>query len=160
MRKLGFSEWASVAEVVGALGVIASLMFVAFSVAKNTDEAIASRTGTLYDTARQIELTIASDPEWAATIIRGRDTEQQLSKVEEYRYDAYVVAVLDLWDEMLLRNEDGLIENDLLVDWDSYFTDWAGRHVTEAAWARVEWNYIGGGLRGKVEVAMAEASRD
>jgi hypothetical protein len=48
-------------------------------------------------------------------IIRGRDPDVPLSEVDEYRYDVYVVAELDLWDEMLLRNEDRLLDTERLL---------------------------------------------
>ena len=141
MKKIAWTEWAAIAEVIGTLGIVVSLVFVAMSINKGTDESIASQTTKLYETARQIELAVAADPEWVTAVIRGRNPDMEMSEVDRYRYDAYVVAQLDLWDEMLLRNDDRLLNAEILESWDDYFTDWVERTVTAAAWQRVEWNF-------------------
>ena len=159
MKKLALAEWASVAEVVGTIGVIVSLVFVVHSINVNTNEVRASYTHLLFDTTRQIELTVASDAEWSRIIVQGRTQQEQLSDVEQHRYDAYLSAMLDLWAEMLDRYDDGLVEEQMLADWDTYFTNWVQHHLTESDWTRIEWGWPGP-IRSRVESALLGAQRD
>ena len=158
MKKLNLTEWAAVAEVIGTIGVIVSLIFVAHSINTSTDEARASQTHVIFDTSRQIDLTVAADPEWSRIVVQGRSRQEPLSEVEQYRYDAYLVAVIDLWDQMLERYDDGLMDDQEVGYWELYFADWAQRHLTESAWQRIKWNYTGGDIGSKIEAAISDAS--
>ena len=64
-----------------------------------------------------------------------------MSELEQFRYDSYVVSVLDIWDGMQTRFEDGLMNEENLNDWDQYFGDWARRHVSTFTWDRITWQY-------------------
>ena len=109
MKKLELTDWAAVAEVIGTVGIIVSLVFVAFSINNNTEEVRASQTNYIYDVSREIELAVAANQEWTRVIVQGRNRNEQLSEIEQFRYDAYLVANIDLWDGMLERYADGLM---------------------------------------------------
>jgi hypothetical protein len=159
MRKLALGEWASVAEVIGTVGVILSLVFVAYSININTNEVRASYTHLLFETTRQIELTVASDAEWSRIIVQGRTRQGQLTEVEQHRYDAYLTAMVDLWAEMLDRYDDGLVELQMLADWDTYFAVWVQHSLTESDWERIKWGWPGP-IRSRVEAALLGAQRE
>lgn len=158
MKKLVLSEWASVAEVVGTIGVIVSLGFVAHSINVNTNELRASYTHLLFDTTRQVELTVASDAEWSRIVVQGRNRQEQLSEAEQHRYDAYITAIIDLWAEMLGRYDDGLVEEQMLADWDTYFSCWVQRHLSDGDWQRIKWGWPGP-IRSRVESALLGAQQ-
>ena len=158
MKKLKLTEWAAVAEVVGTIGVMVSLVFVAFSINNNTEEVRASQTNYVYDTSRQIELMVAADPEWVSIVIKGRNHSEQLSEVEQYRYDAYLVANVDLWDAMLERHADGLINSFQLGGWDDYFIGWTERHIADSDWQRIKWQYRDYDIAQKIEAVLSAES--
>ena len=159
MKKLALSEWAAIAEVVGTIGVIISLVFVAHSINVNTNEVRASYTHILFDTTRQIELTVASDPEWSRIVVQGRNRQEQLTEVDQHRYDAYLSAMLDLWAEMLDRYDDGLVGEQMLADWDTYFTNWIQHHMAESDWERIKWGWPGP-IRSRVDSALHSAQQN
>ncbi|MCH7502735.1 MAG: hypothetical protein IIA10_05205 [Proteobacteria bacterium] len=143
VKRLDLTGMAAIAEVIGTIGIIASLIFVVVSINRNTSEVNASQMNVIYGVSRQIELAIASDPEWTDIILRGRSHSDQLSETEQYRYDVYPVAVIDLWDLLTLRDSDGLMDEDMVVSWHIYFHDWVKRYMTESDWQRVNWQYSG-----------------
>ena len=159
MKTMKLTDWAAFAEVIGTVGVIVSLIFVAFSIDRNTDEARAEQTNHLYDVSRTIELAVAADQEWSRIIVKGRNGDEPLSDVEKFRYDAYLVSVIDLWDGTLDRYTDDLIRLSQLQDWDDYFEEWASRHVSKNAWERIRWQYVGS-LREKIDGLVAASSND
>jgi hypothetical protein len=153
-RKLSLSEWAAVAELVGTIGVIISLVFLVVSINKSTAEAAADSTQAFYDSVQRIEMAVAMDAGWSAIVLEGRKQDARLSELEQFRYDLYVVGVLDNWDGLQTRFEDGLMDEIDLNDWDQYFANWARRHVSASTWDRIKWQYTQG-IVPKLETAIA-----
>ncbi len=154
MARLKLTEIAAIAEVIGTFGIIMSLVFVGVSINRNSEEVRASQMNELYTTSRQIYTSVASDPERTWVILQGRSKEDQLSDVDKYRYDVYLLNVIDLWDQLLARYDDGLMDGDVLVSWDNYFHDWARKHITNSNWQRIKWQYEGL-ITEKVEAAIS-----
>ena len=142
MKKFQLTDWAAAAEIAGTLGVIVSLMFVVFSVNNNTIEVRASHRNYIYDSSREVELAVASDDEWSRIVVKGRKKGEQLSEIEQYRYDAYLVSTIDIWAVMLERYNDGLMAVSTIDGWDQYFIEWARRNVSESDWQRIKWQYL------------------
>ena len=153
MKRLNLAGLAAIAEVIGTVGIIASLIFVAVGISSNTAEVRASQINSIYDESRQIEMSVASDPEWVDIVLRGRNQTAQLSEIEQWRYDAYVVATLDLWDQLSARAEDGLMDDDEIEGWDTYFERWVQQYVRDSQWQRLKWQYVGPVLA-KVDAAI------
>ena len=143
MKRLDLAGLTAIAEIIGTIGIIVSLVFVAYTVNSNTNAVKASQTNVVYEASRQIELAVASDPEWAGIVLRGRSHAEQLTEIEQFRYDSYLVMVLDSWDHLLDRYSDGLMDEGQIDGWDEYFKDWTGRHVTDSSWQRIKWQYSG-----------------
>ena len=158
MKKLTLREWASLSEVLATIGVVISLVFVGFSVNRNSDEVKAGQLNDIFDATREIELAVAADAEWSRIVLLGR-TQDSLSAVEQYRYDAYAVLHLDVWDQLLTRDEDGLMDQAELEAWSRYFERWVRLHLVEASWRRIEWQFEGPLLE-RVEAALLPATNE
>jgi len=155
VKRLNLAGTVAIAEIVGTVGIIVSLVFVAVGIRSNTAEVRASQVNTIYEGARQIEMSVAGDPEWVDIVIRGRSQTAQLSEAEQWRYDAYLTSTLDLWDKLLARAADGLMDDDELRGWDAYFDDWARRYLSGSDWQRVRWQFPAGTtLVEKVDAAI------
>ena len=143
MKRLGLGEYAAIAEVIATIGVIISLVLVAHSMESNTTQVQASQINSIYEQARAIELAVASDPEWVNIILKGHDPSEDLTAVELYRYDTYIVSMLDLWDQLLSRNSEGLVPDHEISGWDGFFEAWVRRNLSQSDWQRLRWNYAG-----------------
>ena len=152
-KKLNLSEMAALAEVVGTVGVIVSLIFVVVGINRNTIQASAATTQAFFASVREVELEVAANPSWSEIVVKGRKLEVELSDVEQYRYDAYVTSMIDLWDELYLRYQDELTDPITLELWEGWFQDWAKRHISRSTWDRIKWSYAGG-IEKKVEAAI------
>lgn len=150
IRKFTLVEWASLGELVASVAVVISLVFVGYTIERNTREVRATHADNIFTAARDIEIAIASDPEWSRVIVEGRGG-GALTSVEWHRYDAYVIHILDVWDQMLSRHEDGLLESAFFEDWDGFFEEFAMRHVTADTWRRIEWQWPAGPLSIRVK---------
>ena len=128
-------------KTIGTVGVIVSLVFVAFSINRNTEETRASQTNYFLDASRDIELAIAADNEWSRIVVKGRDRSEPLSETEQFRYDDYVIANIDLWKQMRGRHNNGLLTDLDIDEWDAYFIGWAKSYIFESDWQRLRWQY-------------------
>ena len=143
MSRFKLGDYAAIAEVIGTAGVIVSLVFVAFSINSNTEEARASQTNYIFDASREIELAVATDHDWSRIVVKGRNRSQPLSETEQFRYDAYLVANIDLWDWMADRHRDALMSDVNLDGWERYFVGWTKSHISESDWQRLRWQFDG-----------------
>ena len=156
VKRLNLTEWAAIAEIVGTAGIIVSLVFVAISINSNTTEVRASQINSIYEGTRQIEMSVASDPEWVDIVIRGRSQAALLSEAEQWRYDTYLTSTLDLWDKLRARAQDGLMDDDELEGWEAYFEGWARRYLSNNDWQRLRWQFPDSTLIGRVDAAIKE----
>jgi len=154
-RKLSLSEWAALAEVVGTLGVIISLVFLVISINRSTAEAAAGASQDFFNSVLTVEMALASDAEWSAIVVAGRKADAHLSETDQFRYDAYIVSMIDNWDGMQSRFDDGLMKLESLEDYDAFFSEWAKRHVSPATWDRIKWQHYSKGTVLKLEKAIA-----
>lgn len=94
MRRFTLSEVTGIAEIIGSIGIIASLVFVGLQVRQNTHqvEAASYQTGIAYIDAIN---NLATDPDTAELVIKGLKDFEALSQVEKARFDGIVYNVMN-----------------------------------------------------------------
>lgn len=155
MRKLSLSEWASVAEIVGAVAVVISLILVVSSVDRNTAAITSQVEDASYDALREVNLSLLNNPELFDIIIRATGGLDKLDETELEKYKAWIHINLDLWERMYSWEVSGLIDksND---GWNDYFSAWTKRHVSRELWADIKWRFADPGFNKKVDLALSE----
>ena len=154
MRRFGLSEWSSVAEIVGTIAVVISLLFVAQSINRNTDEIHAQQLNDLYDANREIELTLASDATWSDIVTRGNVQSSDLSESEKYRYDKYWAAHLNLWEQLIGRHEQGMIPQSHYSGWNTAYAYLVGESLDVETWERLKPFFPGPEIQRRIEEAI------
>jgi hypothetical protein len=139
MRKFGLSEWASIAEIAGMLGVIASLVFVAISLERNTLAVSGQTADQIYDASRTLDLVLLQDPELLALSNRGHAEWETLTQREREWYLQFVGMNIDLWEQMLARQSAGLITSETMRGWSAYFSEFVRRQVSQEMWEEINW---------------------
>ena len=110
MRKLDLAEWASIAEVVGAIAVVISLVYVGLQVSANTAEIRASNRQQLVNRSADATQTAASNPQLAGALIKAAGGDP-LSATEYAQYAYFVRGMqYDVQEAFLLFVEDRLDE--------------------------------------------------
>jgi len=111
MTKLRLTDWASIAEVVGAFGIVISLIYVGIQVRDNTEEVRVTNRQQLIGRAHSATISVATNPELAAAIAKLTNGET-LTPVELVQYGYLVRALMyDVQEAFLLRKEERLDEN-------------------------------------------------
>jgi hypothetical protein len=120
MSKLKLSDWASIAEIVGMIGVIISLLFVAASLERNTLTVSGQTADQIYESMRNIDLVVLQDPELLALTKRGHDDWESLSQAQRDRYAQWVGMYLEIYEQIVSRQREGLVLPETMVGWQEY----------------------------------------
>ncbi|MFQ5609860.1 MAG: hypothetical protein ACE5F8_06280 [Woeseiaceae bacterium] len=108
MKKLKLSEWASLAEIIGAVAVVVSLIYVGLQVRNNTEAILSANRQELVGRAHSASITAATSPEISGVFAKS-DTDEELGPTERIQHGYFVRAVLyDVQEAYLLHNEDRL----------------------------------------------------
>jgi hypothetical protein len=109
MRKLQLSEWASVAEIMGTVGIVLSLVFVGIQVRDNTRATQAASYQAAAEFDHQLLLTVGSDPDTAvafSTYVRAPET---LSGAAELQGRYLFGAMLRTMENFYIQNQLGTL---------------------------------------------------
>ena len=115
------AELASVAEIVSAIAVIASLIYVAVQIDQNT---LAIEHGTWQDQIffgrEQAELLI-TEPGLVELVLRAELNPDDLNEVERLKFYEFTTWRIALWSLTFQANLDGLMDEEVWAGWDGYY---------------------------------------
>lgn len=155
MRKLSLSDWASVAEIAGAIAVVISLVFVVLSVERNT-AAITSQVGDAsYEAVRELNLLLLNNQELFDITRKATAGLGSLDETELEKYKIWVHAYIDMWERFYDWDASGVIV-DNYGGWHEYFSEWTRRHVSRELWDDIKWQFTNPGFNEQVEAALAD----
>ena len=120
MKNLGLSGWAAIAEIVAGIGVVISLLVVAYTVQQNTIALESGRDDMIYQAVRDLQIAQTTSPELANAIARMRQDES-LSATQVVVWEGYQTLHLNIWENAFIHWNDGLIDDDVWNGWDKYF---------------------------------------
>ena len=143
VKKADLSTWASVAEIIGTIAVVISLLFVAYSINHNTSVLQSLNDNLLYDYDNLVIDDIVHDPSFAAILVKHRD-KRALSDVEMVRFAAYKSRQLNMWELAHDRYHEGLFPEDKWLGWNATLADVVTQGpemLPEAEWNKIRHEY-------------------
>jgi len=106
--ELSLSDWASLGEVVSAIAVVVSVLYVGLQVSRNTREIRAANRQQLVNRAHLGVMRVSTSSELAALFAKAADN-AELTRAEKMQFGYAVRAVLyDVQEAYLLYREGGL----------------------------------------------------
>ena len=132
MKKLSLSNWASIAEVVGAIGVIVSLLFVVQSINRNT-AALATNAESEFLTAwrNAVQIPFYTNERLAEIQLKVH-TGQQLTPIESKMWENSLRALFDTWSQGYGAYRNGVMDQESWEQWDAaIFTLWERERMDE-----------------------------
>ena len=132
MNKRPLSDWASIAEIIAAVAVVVSLLFVGLQINENTAEMRASQSNDLYDAIREVELVVLSNADLMIAVDKGMGGRRAEMTEEEITYFRnYLVQSFNVWEQAFSRANDGLMSSEYYEDWEESFIVYIRRGVTQ-----------------------------
>ena len=158
MRKLGLTDWASIAEIAGMVGVMVTLVFVAVSLQHNTTAVSAQAIDQVWEASRNIDRILIQDPDLLTLTNNGLAGWQTLSPSERERYVYWVGMNIDIWEQILERHNAGLLTPEEMLGWNEYYTEFTKRKMNQEIWNEIRWWWAGAGepVIERVEAALSD----
>ncbi len=121
MIKEEVRTWAALAEIVGTVAVVVSLVFVIRSIDQNTKAIEAAEINNIFAAWREsVFVPVLSDPALAVTIAKARGGDP-LSPGEQIQWATYVSSKLDIWSQIHGLYESGIVSQENWESWDGGF---------------------------------------
>ena len=159
MKKLTLTEWAAAGEIIGTITVVISLLFVGYSINRNTDATQASSENILFERHTDLANQFMVDPSLAALMVKQRNGDSDLTDIEVIRWEKYQLNMLDIWALAHSRYTRELLSEDQWMTWDRYFTHMfsdESEAISKARWEELSygfdaefWDHVGAVLFGE-----------
>jgi hypothetical protein len=120
MKKLKLTEWAAIAEIIGTIAVVVSLLFVVISINHNTKVMQASNDNFIYELQFARTRDIVASP-GMALIYTKVNRKMELSEEEQERFYWDKMQELSTWELAFNRHRDGLFSTEQWIGWNNYF---------------------------------------
>ena len=144
MKKLTLAEWAAAGEIVGTIAVVISLLFVGYSINRNTDAVQASNENILFERHTDLANHFMIDPTLAKLMVKRRQGDTELSEIELIRWEKYELNMLDLWALAHSRYQRQLLSEDQWLTWDRYFTHMFSNEaeaISRSRWEELQYGF-------------------
>lgn len=140
-RRSRIENAALLAEIVSAVAVVISLVYVASEIKQNTR--------ALQESNAQVVLTLGHswsdwfrDETFAAAVVVAYADPADLTAVQSRQVSAWIGRGLDVWESAFSSRQEELMSDELFDAWDASFVALMGRHeVWRPAWSEKRHSY-------------------
>ena len=133
MRKINLQNWAAIAEIVGTVAIIVSLIFVVHGLNQNTKALQVSNLNQIYDRTDSVNSDLVSSPELASLYVKEVFGVTGLTG-EEAQFAILMRRELNQWEQFWFWKRDGVIGNDVWEDWDAYYVEHLSNNFPKELW--------------------------
>ena len=137
MRKRNLAEWAAISDILETAAVVASLIFVAYSVNRNTLIMQYASDTFVYQIQDERVRDIANSSELASIELKVRNNEE-VSEVDKHRMISQHLRELNMWELAYIRYNQGLYSPDQWHMWNAYYEMDLTEKLPEEWWGEVK----------------------
>ncbi len=119
MKKTDLSLWASVAEILSAIAIVVSLLYVGYELNRNTEVVNSDRSNEALVAIRALDHILITDPDVADLFLRGPNEYDEFSDVERLRYRFFIISLTAIWEQNYNAHIAGLMRTEKWEDWNS-----------------------------------------
>ena len=111
MTKRSLSDWASIAEIIGAAAVVASLLYVGYEIHRNTKVGLATNRQAIAARAQELAL-YSAETNIYGLLFDPDSIDAELTESQRNNVIAYVGALLRTSEEAFLLYRDGMLDEE------------------------------------------------
>ena len=116
--KFSLDASAKTAEVIGAVAVVLSLIYVGYQVQQNTQAIKSTVHMSLVDHVISTEGALLNNADLAEILVKGEADPDSLTPAEQYRAEAYYTFEFINWENAFLNYHKGFVDEKVWVAWD------------------------------------------
>ena len=136
MKKRNLAEWAAISDILETAAVVASLIFVAFSVNRNTLVMQAASDTFVYQIQDERVRDIANSSELASIELKVRNNEE-VSEVDKHRMISQHLREINMWELAYVQYNQGLYSPSQWRGWNTYYGIDLVEKLPEEWWGEV-----------------------
>ena len=133
-RKL--NTWVAIAEVISAVAVVISLIYVGVEIRRSTLESDADIQAELLSYTVQRRYLLVESNDLSSVLVKGYADPSQLSPDEVLRFQSYIELFYVAWERAYISKDAGVFSEELFDAWDAWFVSVAERDP-EFVWPMV-----------------------
>jgi len=133
VHKLTLRDWSAIAEIVGTVAIIVSLIFVVHGLNQNTKALQVANLNQIYDRSDSLNSDLASSPELASLYVEKVFGVAGLT-AEEAQFAVMMRRELNQWEEFWYWYRDGVVSEDLWEEWDAYYVEHLSNNFPKELW--------------------------
>jgi hypothetical protein len=123
-------------EIVGAVGLIVSLIYVAYELSQNTVAIRAQAHQQLVEITLSIQEPEVMDSRIAELVFKANTNWESLTGVEKHQYRIMLARYMNIWELAFYNHQDGVLSDEVWESWDSGM-----RHASESPAWRGYWQH-------------------
>lgn len=154
MNERKLQAYASLAEVISAVAIVVSLLYVAYEFRHTSTMSSREADLALFEREREANRLLIESPGLAEVIITASTAPQDLSPADRLRYLTFQHDFFDTWEIGWSYHADGVLESEIWVQWNQWFSEVA-RGLPEFAWTENRMNFTGEAFRAHVDSILA-----
>jgi len=132
---MNLKKMALIAEVLGGIGIIISILYLAFEVSQNSESVELSHHLTLSNQYLALRQSLAEEEDLAKIIVKGSSDLSVLEPFEKLQFEAYLTSYWDIWENAQYMSATGRIDQDSWANWDRALCLRMSSAGSAAAWS-------------------------
>lgn len=152
---MNLKKIALLAEIIGGVGIIVSILYLAFEVAKNTTNTQISNHLALIEQAGELKYLRMNNPDMAEIVLKGASDTEVLSTIDQSRFRSYAMQVLDIWETAFLMQESDVLPAGAWEVWDYAWCNTVKAPGFRALWSTGTNNFYTSRFRENVNLCFA-----
>jgi hypothetical protein len=109
---------AALAEVIGAIAVVVSLVYVGYQVKQNTSAIRTQVHETIVGHVLEAEGSLLHNADLAKIVVKATSVSESLTPDEQLRADTYFTHEFVNWESAFLHHKNGFVEDEMWRRWD------------------------------------------
>lgn len=155
MNQQKLQLWTSVAEIVSAIAIVISLLYVASEFRQSETVTEREADAELFDRVREANRILIENPDVAALTIAASRGPEELTAADRLRYLAIQHQFFDSWELAWGYHAGDVLGDELWEEWDGWFSTRAAE-LPSFAWAESR-KHFGGSFRDHVDAIVGSA---
>jgi hypothetical protein len=127
-------ELGSLGEFIGAIGVVASLAYLALQIRHNTRSVRSSMHQDMVESTLRVAESLSDNADIARIVLKAEADYDHLTDEERIRFEAYAERVFGNFESVFYSYRNSMIEEDLWESWKSSCLDDISREAMRRFW--------------------------
>ena len=121
MTEHKLNSWVAIAEVISAVAVVISLIYVGLEIRRTTLESDADIQAELLSYTVQRRYLVIESSDLSSLLAKGYADPSQLSPDELLRFQNYIELFFVAWERAFMSNDGGVFSEEIFDDWNGWF---------------------------------------